>query len=246
MKKRIVMSLIVSILTMTSSISAFAAPKQMADGNMFDTEYYATNNPDVVAVLGTDETMLYSHYINCGKTEGRKPYADGAVTPKFDAVYYAKNNPDVVAVLGTDETILYNHYITCGRNEGRIPCEGGTPFIEVALPEPQIIKFFDAIPNPHDYPENTWIDAGSYFFAYGYYPFGWITDEQWEAQIDSMEQTLETRYPGIRAIGGGGFHLNDGTKRWVFLAQKSNDTACTAFYNKYVCSGKNCGNHSPR
>lgn len=132
MKKRLVLSIIVGTLMITSVMPAFAAPKQMADGNMFDAEYYATNNPDVVAVLGTDEIMLYSHYVNCGKNEGRKPYAEGTVTPKFDAVYYATHNLDVVAVLGTDEAVLYNHYVTCGKTEGRIPCENGTPFMEVA------------------------------------------------------------------------------------------------------------------
>ena len=109
MKKRLVMSIVAGALMITSAIPVFAVPKQMVDGNMFDAEYYATSNPDVVPVFGTDENLLYSHYVNCGKNEGRKPYADGAVTPKFDAVYYATNNPDVVAVLGTDETILYNH-----------------------------------------------------------------------------------------------------------------------------------------
>ena len=131
------MSLIVGVFTLTAAMPVLAAPKQMSDGNMFDAEYYAASNPDVAAVFGTDENMLYSHYVNCGKIEGRKPFAEGAVTPKFDAVYYAKNNPDVVAVLGTGETMLYNHYINCGKTEGRIPCEGGVPFMEVAPLETQ-------------------------------------------------------------------------------------------------------------
>ena len=33
----------------------------MADGNMFDAQYYAENNTDVAAVLGTDETVLYNN-----------------------------------------------------------------------------------------------------------------------------------------------------------------------------------------
>lgn len=78
MKKRLILSLIAGVLMITSAMPVFAAPKQMADGNMFDVEYYATSNPDVASVFGTDETMLYSHYINCGKIEGRKPYADGS------------------------------------------------------------------------------------------------------------------------------------------------------------------------
>ena len=147
----------------------FAAPKQMADGNMFDAEYYATSNPDVASVFGADENLLYSHYINCGKIEGRKPYADGAVTPKFDAVYYATYNPDVVAVLGTDETMLYNHYVTCGKNEGRIPCENGVPFMEVAPLEvtvqPQVPTLaLGEVPNALNYSRGVWHDMGTYKF----------------------------------------------------------------------------------
>ena len=51
-----------------------AAPKTMPDGGTFDAEYYAQNNPDVVAALGSDENVLYQHYINYGKAEGRAPY----------------------------------------------------------------------------------------------------------------------------------------------------------------------------
>lgn len=76
MKKRLIMSFMVGMMTLTSVMPTYAAPKQMADGNMFDAEYYATNNPDVVAVLGNDEKALYNHYINSGKNEGRKPFAE--------------------------------------------------------------------------------------------------------------------------------------------------------------------------
>lgn len=51
-----------------------AAPKTMSDGGTFDAEYYAQNNPDVVAALGSDESTLYQHYLNYGKAEGRAPY----------------------------------------------------------------------------------------------------------------------------------------------------------------------------
>ena len=66
MKKRLIMVLMAGVMTLTSAIPAFAAPKQMADGKIFDAEYYAANNQDVVNVLGTD--------ITCGKAEGRLPY----------------------------------------------------------------------------------------------------------------------------------------------------------------------------
>lgn len=39
----------------------------------FDAKYYAKNNPDVVKALGNDEKVLYQHYLDHGKAEGRLP-----------------------------------------------------------------------------------------------------------------------------------------------------------------------------
>lgn len=61
-------------LTFICGMTVFAAPKTMADGGVFDPEYYAQQNPDVVAALGTDENVLYQHYLSNGKAEGRLPY----------------------------------------------------------------------------------------------------------------------------------------------------------------------------
>ena len=123
MKKRLIMALMIGVMTLTYAMPAFAAPKQMADGNVFDAEYYATNNSDVVAVVGAKEATLYKHYVEYGKREGRIPYAD-ALKTKFDAQYYAANNPDVVAIYGTKAEDLYKHYLDCGKAEGRLPYEG--------------------------------------------------------------------------------------------------------------------------
>ena len=120
-----------------SPLTVLAAPQTMPDGTVFDAEYYAQSNPDVVAVLGTDAGVLYQHYVNFGKKEGRLPYAqssaattnaatmtlsDGTV---FDPVYYAQSNPDVVGILGTDANTLAQHYIQFGKKEGRKPSAGG-------------------------------------------------------------------------------------------------------------------------
>lgn len=61
-------------------VVSHAAPQTMADGGLFDAVYYAANNPDVVAALGSSADMLYAHYVLFGKTEGRLPYAGQAVT----------------------------------------------------------------------------------------------------------------------------------------------------------------------
>ena len=69
------------IIIASASIKSYAAPKQMADGNIFDAEFYANTYPDVVAVLGNNETVLYNHYMVSGNLEGRLPYAPGAAMP---------------------------------------------------------------------------------------------------------------------------------------------------------------------
>ena len=80
-KKRISIKLALSLLLglVMMSENTYAAPKVMPDGNMFDAGFYAAAYPDLAAVFGTDETLLYNHYLLCGSLEGRLPYAPGAV-----------------------------------------------------------------------------------------------------------------------------------------------------------------------
>ncbi len=67
MRKILVSLLMFCILSMSIGITAFAAE--------FDPNFYATSNPDVVAALGNDAQVLFNHYQNSGKTEGRLAYA---------------------------------------------------------------------------------------------------------------------------------------------------------------------------
>lgn len=73
MKKSILTIMAMGILLLYGGITVIAAPKTMPDGTIFDAEYYAQSNPDVVAVFGTDESLLYQHYVQYGKKEGRVP-----------------------------------------------------------------------------------------------------------------------------------------------------------------------------
>lgn len=132
-KKWIVVGFLTAVMLQTS-MTAFAAPKQMSDGGVFDAEYYASSNPDVKAIFGTNEQNLYMHYKMFGKNEGRLPVAPttyptpvtssvtGMMENGFDPVYYANNNKDVVAVIGNDPQKLYQHYTLFGKNEGRKGC----------------------------------------------------------------------------------------------------------------------------
>ena len=120
MKRKMAMALLTVAFCAVSSMTVFAMPEQMPDGGVFDAEYYAEENPDVVAVMGNEKDALYLHYTLAGKNEGRLPGV------AFDAEYYAANNPDVAAVLGTEEDVLYRHYRLCGKSEGRQPSAPGT------------------------------------------------------------------------------------------------------------------------
>lgn len=57
------------------SLTAYAAPQVMADGTVFDAEYYAETYPDVAEAYGMDEQMLYEHYKLYGQAEGRAAVA---------------------------------------------------------------------------------------------------------------------------------------------------------------------------
>ena len=108
--------IIVMITIFANATVAYAAPQTMPDGNVFDPEYYAANNPDVVAAVGTDTAALYNHYKTCGIKEGRLPY-DGAVTvsPKVGNVSSALAQArydaffmDVIKVYTNDPAVFFD------------------------------------------------------------------------------------------------------------------------------------------
>ena len=73
LRKITTLCLLVSFVLGTQ-MTAFAAPTMMADGTVFDAEYYARSNPDVVVLFGTDAGALYNNYVFNGKAEGRQAY----------------------------------------------------------------------------------------------------------------------------------------------------------------------------
>ncbi|MDE6220007.1 MAG: hypothetical protein K2G51_06210 [Lachnospiraceae bacterium] len=74
MKKKLVLSLLVTAI-LGSSITVCAAPQYMADGAIFDPEWYLEQNPDVAAwEPGASADALYQHYTIHGAKEGRAPY----------------------------------------------------------------------------------------------------------------------------------------------------------------------------
>lgn len=158
MKRFLLTGILVGSIFFTLSGNVNAAPKVMPDGTTFDAEFYANTYPDVKSAVGNDEAALYNHYVQHGKTEGRKATAT-STTPasttyqdNFDPVFYANTYPDLKAAFGNDANALYNHYITCGKAEGRKGCAGsGTttvinPTVQVQTP-PIVEKMATALSN---------------------------------------------------------------------------------------------------
>ncbi len=82
---------------------------------MFDSNYYAATQGDVVFYLGDDKEVLRQHYMNYGIKEGRQ------ASVYFDVKYYLATNGDVAKVFGANNyEAAYNHFITYGMNEGRV------------------------------------------------------------------------------------------------------------------------------
>ena len=131
MKIRHFLLMTASVMALALSIPALkadAAPVTMADGTVFDAEFYASSYPDVVAVFGTNPDLLYMHYALCGKAEGRLAVSPSYVPTTtntgsfdFDVVYYAGRYPDVATILGYDPALLKLHYDLYGKAEGRFP-----------------------------------------------------------------------------------------------------------------------------
>ena len=80
---------------------------------MFDADYYAQLNPDVVEKYGNDADALFNHFVECGVFEGRTPSAD------FNVSAYASAYPDLQKKFGGDVVKYYKHYQSAGKAEGR-------------------------------------------------------------------------------------------------------------------------------
>lgn len=81
------------------------------EGVRFDTEYYASNNPEIVEEYGDAFEGLYRHYLEHGKMEGRYPNAEEALkhnagTP---AALGNNNNPGAGIIIVGDSRVYLMH-----------------------------------------------------------------------------------------------------------------------------------------
>jgi hypothetical protein len=88
MKKKILCTVLGLTLILGMGITSMAAPVAVEGGGVFDAEYYAQNNADVVAEAGTDFFALWQHFTLFGANEGRLPFA-----PDTDWEYVQANGP---------------------------------------------------------------------------------------------------------------------------------------------------------
>lgn len=121
------------VAQITRVIGADATPSQMQPqagvGESkagFDYVNYADTYPDLKAAFGYDKDMLWNHYQQFGKAEGRiakfNPVAGNTTGTysQFDYKAYADTYPDLLAAFGYNKKNLWNHYQKFGKNEGRI------------------------------------------------------------------------------------------------------------------------------
>ncbi|MCR4695282.1 MAG: hypothetical protein K5773_08195 [Pseudobutyrivibrio sp.] len=73
---------------------------------LFDADFYAKANQDVVKVVGDDPMALYTHFVTFGIWEERMP-SDG-----FNVSAFASRNYDLQPVLGDDIVAWYMYYCT--------------------------------------------------------------------------------------------------------------------------------------
>lgn len=102
-----------------TSTKLSAKDKALLEG-MFDAEFYAKQNPDVVEAMGDDEETLFNHFVNFGLWEGRQ------VNSEFNVSAYASAYSDLTdyakdsGMSQTEELLfLYEHYENFGKSENR-------------------------------------------------------------------------------------------------------------------------------
>jgi glycosyltransferase involved in cell wall biosynthesis len=98
-------------------------------GDLFDSEFYRKENPDVAAAHN-DKLSAAWHYMTYGWKEGRDP------GPQFSTQYYLNTNPDVRTA--GKEPLL--HYVQIGREEGRLALPGARVAIEPFFDQEYYLK----------------------------------------------------------------------------------------------------------
>lgn len=85
--------------------------------HVFDPTFYANTYADLKKAFGTNQTLLFNHFVANGMSEFRIAKAN------FNVQVYASHNPDLVKAFGaltqSNAILYYNHYCTNGYKENR-------------------------------------------------------------------------------------------------------------------------------
>ncbi|MBR4308215.1 MAG: hypothetical protein IKT58_01335, partial [Oscillospiraceae bacterium] len=91
--------------TTKRSATATTIPAELKD-LVFNAEYYANAYPELKAAYGTDETLLYNHFVNYGLEEGR------CASLYFDVRFYMNNNGEQLREhCHGDYNVAFTHFL---------------------------------------------------------------------------------------------------------------------------------------
>lgn len=105
MKYRRLLALGVATVTLMSTTMGVSA---MDLKDIFNAEYYAEQNPDIVEAIGDDAKTLYQHYVTSGLAEGRSG------SPVLDVAEYRDSYSDLDKAFGDDWEAYVDHYFKNG------------------------------------------------------------------------------------------------------------------------------------
>lgn len=111
-------SKLVPYFLMSLILCIWKMPVQASDINtfapVFNSTYYAEKYEDVSAAYGSDDALLFHHFLTSGIMEGRQG------SQEFDVQVYRNNYADLNAAFGDNLMSYYLHYINSGKAEGRV------------------------------------------------------------------------------------------------------------------------------
>lgn len=129
---------------------------------VFDAAYYSSHYSDLMINFGTDEKLLFQHFLSYGMNEGRQ------ASEEFNVRAYRDRYADLQKAYGDDLKAYYLHYIRCGKAEGRNGREDGAePAKEHVFYDNAIFIGDNVVNDLHSYAQLTdaSVIAGSDFLA---------------------------------------------------------------------------------
>lgn len=104
--------LMITSINMVSPVRAEASSPAEYSA-VFDAVYYSSHYSDLMINFGTDENLLFQHFLSYGMKEGRQ------ASEEFNVKAYRDRYADLQKAFGDDLKAYYLHYIRCGKAEGR-------------------------------------------------------------------------------------------------------------------------------